>query len=91
MKIELILEIVSGICLLLGCVFYILHSQKENDKKYAILCIIITAFGIGLFIGATNKPSHSQYTPQYYEGGGENNDIEEEEIYDYEQQNELDP
>jgi hypothetical protein len=90
MKTELILEIVSGICLLLGCVFYILHSRKEDDKKYAILCIILTAIGIGLFVGTTNKPSQTEYTPQYYESGGENNDIEEE-TYDYEQQNELDP
>lgn len=90
MKTELILQIISGICLLLGCVFYILHSRKEDDKKYAILSIILTALGIGLFVGTTNKPSQTEYTPQYYEGEGENNDIEEE-IYDYEQQNELDP
>ena len=90
MKTELILEIVSGICLLLGCVFYLLHNRKEDDKKYAILCIILTALGIGLFVGTTNKPSQTEYTPQYYEGGGENNNIEEE-IYDYEQQNEFDP
>jgi hypothetical protein len=88
MKTELILEIVSGICLLLGCGFYLLHNRKEDDKKYAILCIILTALGIGLFIGATNKPSQTQYTPQYYEGGGGNNEFFEE---DYEQQNELDP
>jgi hypothetical protein len=86
MKTELILEIVSGICLLLGCVFYILHNKKEDDIKYAILCIILTSLGIGLFIGTTNKPS--QNTPQYYEGGG-GVDYEFEE--DYEQQNELDP
>lgn len=88
MKIELILQIVSGICLLLGCVFYILHSRKEDDKKYAILCIILTAIGIGLFIGTTNKPS-SQSTPQYYEGG-ENYGFDEEDNYD-EQQNDIDP
>lgn len=90
MKTELILQIISGICLLLGCVFYILHSRKEDDKKYAVLCIILTAIGIGLFIGTTNKPSQTEYTPQYYESGEENNNIEEE-IYDYEQQNEFDP
>ena len=87
MKTELILEIVSGICLLLGYVFYILHSRKEDDKKYAVLCIVLTAIGIGLFIGATDKPSQS--TPQYYEGSGGGIDYELEE--DYEQQNELDP
>lgn len=90
MKTELILQIISGVCLLFGCVFYILHSRKEDDKKYAILCIILTAIGIGLFVGTTNKPSQTKYTPQYYEGGGENNNTEEE-IYDYEQQNEFDP
>lgn len=88
MKTELILQIVSGICLLLGCGFYLLHNKKEDDKRYAVLSIILTALGIGLFIGTTNKPS-SQSTPQYYEGGG-NYEFDEEYNYD-EQQNDIDP
>lgn len=76
MKTELILEIVSGICLLFGCGFYLLHNKKEDDKKYAVISIILTALGIGLFIGATNTP----YNPE------QKGDTEEITI-----ENEIDP
>ena len=61
MKIEVILEIVSGVFLALGCVLYIIYNQNQKDEEnkktlLIILSIIFTAAGIGLFIGTTNKP-----------------------------------
>ena len=64
MKIEIILELISGLFLILGCILYIMYNnRRENEsqnKILIILCVIFTAIGIGLFVGATNKP----YTPK---------------------------
>lgn len=59
MKIEIILELISGVFLALGCVLYIIYNRKDEENKKTlliILSIIFTAAGIGLFIGTTNKP-----------------------------------
>lgn len=63
MKIEIILELISGLFLILGCTSYIMYNRRENEnqkKVLIVLCVIFTAIGIGLFVGATNKP----YTPK---------------------------
>ena len=54
MKIEIILELISGVFLALGCVLYIIYNRKDEENKKTlliILSIIFTAAGIGLFIG----------------------------------------
>lgn len=60
MKIEIILGIISGLCLGLGCILYIIYNRRlyneKRDKLLAILSIIFTALGIGLIIGLSNKP-----------------------------------
>ena len=59
MKTEIILGIISGIFLTLGCIFYIIYNYKKEENKrklFIILSIIFTASGMGLFIGITNKP-----------------------------------
>ena len=62
MKVEIILEIVSIVCFILGCILYINYDEREDKYKkiIGILCIIFTSIGLGLFIGITNKP----YTPK---------------------------
>ncbi len=87
MKIEIILGIVSGICIFLGCVFYLIHNNREEDKKFGILSVIFTALGIGLFIGLTNKPhvpgsEYNNSNPGIEEviDGGEDDDIIDNEI-----------
>lgn len=74
----IILEIISMVCLFVGCVLYLIHNTKEDDKKFGILCIIITAIGIGLFVGATNIPYSGNGTTggEYYEDTEEYEDIE---------------
>lgn len=81
MKTEIIFGIISGICLTLGCIFYMIHCKKENDKKFGIISVILTALGIGLFIGITNKPSDIQQ---------ENTSVIEEVVED-ENESEIDP
>ena len=86
MKIEILLEIISGVCLLIGCIFYLIHNSREDDKKFGILGIIFTALGIGLFIGTTNKPHTSESTEGIYY-----NEYEEEENFNYNYEEEIDP
>lgn len=88
MKIEIILEIISGVCLLLGCILYLIHTEREDDKKFGILSIIITTIGIGLFIGVTNIPHSSESNGEIYYQPEDN---EEEEIFNYNNEEELDP
>lgn len=79
MKMEVILGIISGICLGLGCLLYVSYNLgycKKRKRLVAILSIIFTALGIGIIIGITNKP----YTPPT---------IQEEEVI--ENINEIDP
>ena len=59
MKTEIILEIISGICLVLGCLLYISYNLgycKKRERLVAILSVVFTALGIGIIIGVTNKP-----------------------------------
>lgn len=69
MKTEVILGIISGICLGLGCLLYVIYNQGycKRRRLTAILSIIFTALGIGLIIGLTNKP----YTPSIQEDNSE--------------------
>lgn len=92
MKINIVVQIISGICLVIGCVFYLLHNKKEDDRKFGILYVIFTALGIGLFVGSTNMPSLLQnHTIQQYNDG--NNFDNEEDINEeyYEFNNDIDP
>lgn len=59
MKVEIILELISGAFLVLGCILYVLYNRVSNEKKKKVLIILYVIFsslGIGLFIGVTNKP-----------------------------------
>lgn len=79
MKTKIILEIIGGLCLLGGCVLYLRHNKKEDETTLGILSIILTAIGIGLFIGVSNIP----YNPPQ-----ENNtEIIEEDV----NENQIDP
>lgn len=83
MKIEIILEIISGICLLLGCIFYLIYNNRSSknekfNKAAGIISIILTAIGIGLLVGVSNV----KHEPEETFG------IETEEVIDDE---EIDP
>ena len=59
MKTKIILELISGVFLALGCILYIIYNRRDDENKkklLMVLCVLFTAMGIGLFIGVTNKP-----------------------------------
>ena len=88
MKTELIFGIVSGICLVLGGLSYLVyykHYEEKKYKKFGFFCAILVAFSIGLLIGITNKPHEPGVNSGYYY----NEEEIENETINYE--GELDP
>ncbi len=76
MKIELILGIVSGICLILGGLSYLVYYEHREERKYikfGICSIILAALGIGLLVGITNKHNSEieENSEEYIEECGE--------------------
>ena len=83
MKMKVILEIISGICLVLGCLLYISYNLgycKKRERLIAILSIIFTALGIGIIIGISNQPHISSVQE-------DNTEIIDDNIYE----NQIDP
>jgi len=93
MNINIILEIIGVVCIFTGGVFYLIHTNKEEDEKFGVISIILAAIGIGLFIGATNISSGNHSVPEYYEIPEDNGfeDINEEDNIDPNEENIIDP